>query len=563
MSPGPRPKLALGLALLGGLALGFLLAEARPKVAEYAERARSKLARARVGSDPPQQGWEAIARGVTITTHATGLDHPTRLAFVRQPPTEPGPPLYYVAELPGTIRRVDLSGESTVVATGLLDFEWKEGLEAGLIGMCLDDAGPGLFIALVYWDGDAGVFRNRVEYLRLSDDGTELLERTTLLDMREEATVVSYQIQFVSLGPDGHLYVGVGVGGQTANAQDLERFSGKILRLARDGSAPADNPYFDPERPDAARSYVYALGVRNPYDVAWDPATGAGFVTDVGPGIDRIFRLERGANYAFGRGDGDEAMRVQAAYTWGPGAGFAPTGITLAPAESSAADSPNFLYVGLFGAVHAGGPNEGKRIVRFPLDPRGFLSGGPALVNQYRGLFFASVTDVEFGPGGIYFCDFYGSGSPPHRNQGVVYRLDFAPLEAEAGGVQFAGDWKSLSGEELFDALGCIQCHDRGPSVTRKEGPNLAGLRSRIEQRLTSDEYRRHLGELGQRPGAYFRGHAESYRAILERTGEARLAAWFRTHLRDPRFDHAEAKMPAYPDLDEALVRRLSELLLR
>lgn len=563
MNPGPRQKLALGLALLGGLALGFLVAEARPKAVEYAARARSKLARARVGSDGPHKGWEAIARGVTISPHAAGLDHPTRLAFVRSPPTAPGPPLYYVAELPGTIRRVDLAGASAVVATGLLDFDWKEGLEAGLIGMCLDDTAPGLFVTLVYWDGDAGVFRNRVEHLRLSEDGTELVARTTVLDMREEATVVSYQIQFVSLGPDGHLYVGVGVGGQTASAQDLERFSGKILRLARDGSAPRDNPFYDPERPGAARSYVYALGVRNPYDIAWDPASNAAYVTDVGPGIDRIFRLERGANYAFGVGDGDESMRVHAAYTWGPGAGFAPTGITLAPAESSVAGSADFLYVGLFGSVHAGGPNEGKRIVRFPLDPNGFLAGGPTLVNQYRGLFFASVTDVEFGPDGIYFCDFYGSGGPPHRGQGLVYRMDFAPVDAEAGAAPFSGDWKALSKEELFGALGCVQCHDRGPSVMRKEGPNLQDLRSRVEARLASDEYRLHLGELGQRPGAYFRGHAASYRAILERTGEARLRSWFRTHLRDPRFDHAEAKMPAYPDLDEVLVERLADLLLR
>ena len=69
---------------------------------------------------------------------------------------------------------------------------------------------------------------------------------------------------------DGTLLVGNGDGADAAfadplalRAQDLNSTNGKILRINKDGTAPADNPFFDGTK--SARSKVWLYGVRNPF----------------------------------------------------------------------------------------------------------------------------------------------------------------------------------------------------------------------------------------------------------------------------------------------------------
>jgi glucose/arabinose dehydrogenase len=98
------------------------------------------------------------------------------------------------------------------------------------------------------------------------------------------------QIRF---GPDGFLYVGLGDGGGFADpgcrAQRGDSLLGKILRLDVRVSeppyyrVPADNPFVgsgDPQ--DAIRDEIWALGLRNPWRLAFEPGSGALWVADVG-----------------------------------------------------------------------------------------------------------------------------------------------------------------------------------------------------------------------------------------------------------------------------------------
>jgi glucose/arabinose dehydrogenase len=78
------------------------------------------------------------------------------------------------------------------------------------------------------------------------------------------------------IGPDERLYVGVGdtgfrdggPPGASTNpyAQDVQHLEGKILRVNRDGTPPADNPFAG-----GNAAFVYALGLRNPFRFAFDP----------------------------------------------------------------------------------------------------------------------------------------------------------------------------------------------------------------------------------------------------------------------------------------------------
>lgn len=87
----------------------------------------------------------------------------------------------------------------------------------------------------------------------------------------------------MTFGPDGYLYIGSGDGGAAgdpmANAQNTETLLGKILRVDVDSAdpyaVPSDNPF---------GNEVWAYGLRNPWRMSFDRATGDLFIGDVGQG---------------------------------------------------------------------------------------------------------------------------------------------------------------------------------------------------------------------------------------------------------------------------------------
>jgi glucose/arabinose dehydrogenase len=93
----------------------------------------------------------------------------------------------------------------------------------------------------------------------------------------------------VTIGPDGYLYVGMGDGGAANDperrALDLGSLLGKILRIdpspgdGHEYSIPPDNPFVDVQ---GARPEIWAVGVRNPWRMSFDSATGDLCFGDVG-----------------------------------------------------------------------------------------------------------------------------------------------------------------------------------------------------------------------------------------------------------------------------------------
>src|SRR3954454_3666547 len=104
-------------------------------------------------------------------------------------------------------------------------------------------------------------------------------------------------------GPDGHLYLGTGDGGQEHAAQDNAQLLGKILRIDptdRGYSVPDDNPFVGgPDRPE-----IWAYGVRNPRGISFDKVTHTIAIADAGN--DRFEEVDyqpltktRGANFGW------------------------------------------------------------------------------------------------------------------------------------------------------------------------------------------------------------------------------------------------------------------------
>jgi aldose sugar dehydrogenase len=80
-------------------------------------------------------------------------------------------------------------------------------------------------------------------------------------------------------------------------AQAASSNLGKVVRINRDGSAPADNPFAGKSD---ARAEVYSVGHRNMLAAAINPASGRLWVFEMGPlGGDELNIVEPGRNYGW------------------------------------------------------------------------------------------------------------------------------------------------------------------------------------------------------------------------------------------------------------------------
>lgn len=115
--------------------------------------------------------------------------------------------------------------------------------------------------------------------------------------------------------PDfGMLYVGVGDGGSGGDplgmSQDMSSGFGKILRIDPLGSNSANGEYGIPDDnpfvgQPGALGEIYALGTRNPQRLAWDSATGAMYMSDIGQNIvEEISPVPAGGNLGWNTWEG-------------------------------------------------------------------------------------------------------------------------------------------------------------------------------------------------------------------------------------------------------------------
>ena len=76
----------------------------------------------------------------------------------------------------------------------------------------------------------------------------------------------------------------------------------KVLRLNPDGTAPADNPFYDGNGPNY--DAIYATGFRNPFRLAF-AADGELLVVDVGQATwEGVNLVTAGANYGWPNAEG-------------------------------------------------------------------------------------------------------------------------------------------------------------------------------------------------------------------------------------------------------------------
>ena len=269
---------------------------------------------------------------LAVRTVAEGLSTPTSLAFL-------GPDDLLVLEKnTGRVQRVvDGEVESTV-----LDLAVNFGSERGLLGIALHPdfpTNPGVYL---YWTesttgadtnvlSQTSLLGNRVD--RFEWDGSSLTLDQNVIRIRAIQQDVgqpergNHDGGIVAFGPDGKLYVFVGDVGRRGNMQNLPcgptavcpgptvpddqfggpapdnaHFTGVIMRLNDDGTAPTDNPFFGTGATmggevGANVQKIFSYGHRNSFGMAVNPASGDVWLQENGDDtFSEINRIEPGLN---------------------------------------------------------------------------------------------------------------------------------------------------------------------------------------------------------------------------------------------------------------------------
>ena len=96
---------------------------------------------------------------------------------------------------------------------------------------------------------------------------------------------------------NGNLYATLGDRGIRAQAQDLSRHPGSVIRIDLSGAALADNPFV---HQNDAKPEIFTYGSRNPQGLAWQPKTGVLWMHEHGPrGGDELNPVIAGTNYGW------------------------------------------------------------------------------------------------------------------------------------------------------------------------------------------------------------------------------------------------------------------------
>ena len=190
----------------------------------------------------------------------------------------------YFTTTDGWIHRF-AGGESVRVAS----LPTMAGGNAGLLGMALIDDRTAV-VHYTTWQGSK-VLDDVVSRVDLVTGAEKVLATFPCdVDNRLNGASSEHHGGNPIVAPDGSIFVGIGEYGGRVAAQRVNWHGGKIHRIEPDG-----------------RISQFALGLRNPYDLAWDPETARIVVADNGPvGGDEIHVIDQGANCGWPETFGNE-----------------------------------------------------------------------------------------------------------------------------------------------------------------------------------------------------------------------------------------------------------------
>ena len=184
--------------------------------------------------------------------------------------------------------RIMIIRENTLAPEPFLDIRDRieiRGSEQGLLGLAfhpLYEQNGFFFVNYTDLNGDTVIARYRVT--EGNPDQADASSEERLLFIPQPYP--NHNGGGMAFGPDGYLYLGLGDGGAAndphGNAQSLQTYLGKILRLDVDEATgytiPADNPFLGSD----GLPEIWAYALRNPWRFSFDRLSSDLFIGDVG-----------------------------------------------------------------------------------------------------------------------------------------------------------------------------------------------------------------------------------------------------------------------------------------
>ncbi len=304
----------------------------------------------------------ALAQSVRPETVASGLQNPWAVAFLPEG-------RFLVTERTGQLRVIEPDGRIGKPVEGVPDV--AAGGQGGLLDLVMDaDFASNRTLYFCFSEPSNTNNGNSTALARatLSADLTRLGNVKVIFSQKPKfasslhfgCRIVESRTPGLNGKPDGKLFLAVGERYSRApDAQTLNNHHGKIIRINKDGSVPADNPFTSASFNRAgALPEIWSYGHRNPQGATLAP-DGTFWLHEHGPqGGDEINLPKAGANYGwpvitygenYGGGKIGEGLTAkpgmeQPLHQWTPS--IAPSGMAFLTSERYGKAWQGNLFVG-------------------------------------------------------------------------------------------------------------------------------------------------------------------------------------------------------------------------
>ncbi|WP_431112533.1 PQQ-dependent sugar dehydrogenase [Variovorax paradoxus] len=357
----------------------------------------------RIGSNIRLLGHAVVAAGLAVAGTVvaqtqpeiifSGLENPWGVAFLPEG-------RFVVTERPGRLRLIDANGKTGAPISGLPAI--AAGGQGGLLDVLADSAfEKNRTLYFCFSEPAAGGSANSTALARaqLSEDGAKLDNLRIIFSQQPKVASRNHFGCRIVEARDGNLFLTLGDRfSRKEDAQKLDTHLGKVVRIAKDGTVPRDNPFVGRA---GALPEIWSYGHRNGQGATLAP-DGRLWMTEHGPqGGDEINVPQAGRNYGWpvitygenyggGKiGDGltaSEGME-QPLHYWVPS--IAPSGMAFLTSDRYGAGWKGNLFVGSlkFGYLDRIELKDGKVVAEHKL-----LAEGRA-----------RIRDVKQGPDGLLY----------------------------------------------------------------------------------------------------------------------------------------------------------------
>ncbi|NNC76799.1 MAG: glucose dehydrogenase [Woeseiaceae bacterium] len=271
---------------------------------------------------PPPPPPPPSAMSIDVQPVFTGVSVSSPVSMVQSPDDATR---WYVVEQQGVVRVFDIGSATSTDVFVDIQNRVLSGGERGLLGIAFHPAYPSTPAVFLSYTSGSGGLTSRVSRFRLDGTGTMLDPGSEEILFTISQPASNHNGGDLVFGSDGYLYASFGDGGGSGdpneNGQNTRNLMGTIVRIDINGATPydipTDNPFASADLCATGSNTtnpcpeIYAWGLRNPWRISIDSATGNLWIGDVGQGaweeVDRADATQMPQNRNFGWNDREGA----------------------------------------------------------------------------------------------------------------------------------------------------------------------------------------------------------------------------------------------------------------